>query len=172
MNYAELIRDWNPLDGVPMPEFVPDEWDGPHAGKRLADALRTLSRLTVAGRVAGFGSAWPAYRYEWRDEVAQAGSDEEQQQQEAAAKNWTKIVPTSEEIGRMEIAIAWPARYLDEIPQLLRVVGAVAHARARYLDIGQAARRLHIPQRLVRRWYSEGTDMIAAGLIRDNIAVF
>src|SRR6516225_2244337 len=33
---------WHPLDGVPAPEYIPPAWDGVHAGKRLAEALRTL----------------------------------------------------------------------------------------------------------------------------------
>lgn len=169
---AELIKDWHPLDGVPAPDYVPTHWDGVHVGKRLIEAMRTLMRLSMAHGSSGFGSAWPMYRYEWTDQLAQATADEVQQQQEAHARNWSKIVPSSEEIGHMEEAVGWPATYLRNVPQLLRVVQAVAHARARYREMPWVARRLRLPQRLARRWNREGLDLIAQGLRIDDVPVF
>jgi hypothetical protein len=172
MSDAELIHDWHPLDGVPAPEYIPPVWIGTHVGLRLVEAMRTLTRLSIGPNGSGFGSAWPAYRYEWIDELAQASSDETQQLQEANARNWTKIIPSGEEIARMEMAIMWPARYLRDIPHLLRVVGTVAHARARYREMRWVAHRMHMPQRLVRRWNNEGLDKIARGLVCDDAGVF
>jgi hypothetical protein len=169
----EIIDDgWHPLSGQPAPEYVPAYWIGPHVGKRLAEALRTLRHLPINGCPAGFTSSWPEYAIEWTDRLAQLEGDREQQEQEAKAKNWTKIIPSSEEITRMETVIVWPARYLSEFPQLLRTVGAVAHARSRYQDIAAATRKLQLPGRIVRRWNNEGLDLVAAGLIRDDVTVF
>lgn len=167
----ELI-EWHPLDGVPAPEYIPSRWEGVHVGLRLIEAMRTLSHMTMTGMNSGFGSAWPAYEYEWTDGLAQASADPQQQQQEAHTRNWTKIIPSSEDIGRMEQAIVWPARYIGDVPQLLRVVQLVAGGRARYREMPWIARRLDLPQRLVRRWNREGLDRIAIGLIAHDVQVF
>jgi hypothetical protein len=165
----ELLRDWHPLDHTPAPEYIPPQWDGPHVGKRLAEALRTLR---INGYPRPFGNSWPTYQIEWSDALAQLEADETQQEQEARAKNWTRIIPSAAEIAHMETAIVWPARYLSHVPQLLRTVQAVAVARARDRDIAHAARKLSLPGRLARRWNNEGLDMIAVGLWRDEVAVF
>jgi hypothetical protein len=173
LSQQEIVDGWHPLDHKPAPEYIPPSWIGTHAGKRLAEALRTLRHMPINGVPQGFATSWPGYAMiEWEDRLAQAGSDQEQQQQEAVAKNWSKTIPTSIEISRMEVAISWPARYLGEIPQLLRVVGAVASAKSRGQNIAVAERKLRLPGRVVRRWNNEGLDLIAAGLQRDEVMVF
>jgi hypothetical protein len=168
----EDLIEWHPLDHKPAPEYIPPCWIGPHVGKRLAEALRTLRSMPINGVPRGFASSWPVYAIEWEDRLAQLEADEAQQKQDALARNWTKIVPSSNEVSRMEAAISWPARYLAELPQLLRTVGAVAVARSRHQDIAAATRKLQLPGRIVRRWNNEGLDVIAAGLRRDKVGVF
>jgi hypothetical protein len=169
----EIIDDgWHPLSGVPAPEFIPPFWIGPHVGKRLAEAMHTLRAIPINGVPQAFGNSWPEYRIEWTDQLAQLEGDQAQQEQEAAARNWARVIPSSVQIAHMETAISWPAKYLGEVPQLLRVVGAVAHAKARYREMPWVAQRLKLPHRLVRRWNNEGLDLIAAGLIRDDVEVF
>ena len=57
----EIVDDgWHPLSGVPAPEYIPPFWIGPHVGKRLAEALRTLRHMPVNGYPAGFTNSWPA----------------------------------------------------------------------------------------------------------------
>src|SRR5262249_36409058 len=148
---APLDTDsWRPLDGVPAPEYIPDRWIAPDVGLRLSEAFRTLRNIPMNGHPKAFGNSWPAYAVEWTDQLARLEGDEEQQRQDAARRNWTKSVPTSIEIMRMEMAISWPGRYLGELPQLLRVVGAVAQVKALFGDIPRAARKLGLPGRLVR----------------------
>jgi hypothetical protein len=72
----------------------------------------------------------------------------------------------------MELSICWPARYLRQFPQLVRTVQAVAAGRARDRDMEQAARRLRLPGRVVRRWNGEGLDLIARGLVGDHMRIF
>jgi hypothetical protein len=167
----ELFREWHPLDHTPAPEYVPPQWDGPHAGKRLAEALRTLRYMPVNGYPAGFTNSWPAILHEYSDRVAYE-DDPVWKAERAAESNWTKPRPSAIEIARMETAIVWPARYLGHVPQLLRVVQAVALARSRERDVAHAAHKLGLPGRLARRWNCEGLDTIAAGLRRDAVAVF
>jgi len=40
---------------------VPPQWDGPHVGKRLVEALRTLRHVSVRNGPREFGNAWPDY---------------------------------------------------------------------------------------------------------------
>jgi hypothetical protein len=172
LSQQEIVDDWHPLDHKPAPEYIPPHWDGPHAGRRLAEALRTLKSLPLNGIPQGFASSWPEYTIEWTDELARLEGDEEAIKQDQVARNWTKVILTSSEIARMETGIIWPARYLGDLPQLLRTVGAVASARARHQHIEAASRKLRLPGRLTRKWNNQGLDLIAAGLIRDQVPVF
>src|SRR6516225_5640430 len=49
---------------------TPPTWDGPHVGRRLMEAMRTLRLLPMPG-VTGYRPAWPPYLYEFDDLVAQ-----------------------------------------------------------------------------------------------------
>lgn len=144
----------------------------PHAGKRLIEALRTLSRLPAPQGPQQFGSAWPAYFHGWEDQLAQQEMESDQRELIERAKNRIKVLPSSIEIMRMESAIAWPMRYVGELPQLLRAVQIVALGRSRHRDLEWAARRLRFGSALVRRWNREGLDMIARGLLRDRVPIF
>jgi hypothetical protein len=104
--------------------------------------------------------------------LAQQQADEQQKADDVRARNRIRIIPSSTEIQCMETAIIWPARYLTAIPQLLRVVQAVARGRALDREMPHIARRLRLPGRLVRRWNREGLDTIAYGLRRDNVRIF
>jgi hypothetical protein len=168
-----IIDDsWHPLSGHKCPEFIPPIWCGPHCGLRLIEAFRTLQAMPINGVPRGFMNSWPEYRHEWVDELAQAGADQEQQQAEARARNYTKIVPGAEAISRMEQCVIWPGRYLADVPQLLRTVGAGVVAKARGRPLAYVSQRLNLPGRLVRRWYHQGLDQIAEGLRQDNVRVF
>jgi hypothetical protein len=48
----ELLREWHPLDHTPAPEYIPPKWDGPHVGKRLAEALRTVIAISRTPRAS------------------------------------------------------------------------------------------------------------------------
>jgi hypothetical protein len=165
-------REWHPLDGVPAPDYVPPYWDGPQAGKRLAEALRTLARLPMSGGPQMFGNAWPDYRYEFLDQFWQLQADEKQQQQEMWARNRSRLQPSHQDIARMEIAVVWPARYLQHVTRLLRTVGLCAVARARNQELDRVARRLRLDESYVRARNREGLDIIAAGLRRHEVPVF
>jgi hypothetical protein len=154
-------------------EFVHDQMHAYLAARWFAQPDRSIAELEkMVATSTIWTQSWPEYEVEWVDELAQAGADAIQREQDERTRNRTKVIPTSIEIARMETAISWPARYLGELPQLLRTVGAVAQVKARSLDIAHAARRLKLPGRLVRRWNDEGLDAIAAGLRREMIAVF
>ena len=167
-----LLTDWHPLDHRPAPDYVPPRWDGPHAGKRLDEGLRTLMLMPRVSGPQAFGGQWPAYTHDWVDLLAQQEADEADKRQAQHEQNRTRLRPSSVEIARMEQAICWPARYLRDWPQLVRAVQAVAVARSRDRDSDDAARRLRLPGYLVRRWNAEGLGRVARGLLSDCIRIF
>ena len=118
------------------------------------------------------GSHWPAYAHDWADLLAQQEADAEQKQRDQHEQNRVRLRPSAIEIMRMEQAIVWPARYLRELPQLIRAVQAVAVARSRDSDTDGAGRRLRLSGHVVRQWNGEGLSVIATGLIKDRIRVF
>jgi len=172
---ARLIpaTEWHPLtNGGAPPDYVPPTWDGPHVGKRLVEALRTLRLLPTSNGPRVFGNAWPSYFHGWEDQLAQQEMEKDLREQLERARNRTRLMPSSIDIARMETAIGWPGRYLLDRPQLIRVVQAVTFGRARYREMEWAAERLELPGRLVRRWHRDGLDLIAAGLRRENARIF
>jgi hypothetical protein len=168
---CDLLTDWHPLSGEPAPDYVPSAWDGPHVGKRLIEALRVLRRLPMARGPRVLGNSWPLYSPDYADR-AQYEDDPAWKAEQAAEKNRIRLLPIAVEIAHMEEAIVWPARYLTALPQLLHAVQAVALGRSCHREIDHIARRLKLPERLVRRWNRDGLDMVAAGLRRDLVPVF
>jgi hypothetical protein len=172
---ARLIpaEEWSPLDGTPAPEYIPPDWMGFHVGTRLIEALRVLQRMPAPSGPRVFGNGWPEMLIEFADQAQYADDPEWQLEQTAELHHrWRKTKPTSIAIARMEQAIAWPARYLRDLPQLITVVQAATAARARYRSLRWVERQLRLPGRLVRRWHREGLDLIADGLRRDHVPVF
>jgi hypothetical protein len=90
----------------------------------------------------------------------------------AADLNRAQVMPSAQEVGRMEIAIAWPARYLRRRPIVMRVVQRVAVLRAREIETEMIARRLRQSPVRMRRINRLGLDVIALGLRCDGVAVF
>jgi hypothetical protein len=168
-----LLIDWHPLtNSGPAPDYVPPAWDGPHAGKRLVEGLRTLMLMPTPSGPRMFGNHWPAYAHDWADMLAQQEADEADKQQAQHRQNRTRLRPSSVEISHMETAIVWPAHYLRLLPQLVRTVQMVAVSRSRDRDMEHTARRLRLPGHLVRRWNGEGLALIARGLLSDRVRVF
>src|SRR6516165_8085278 len=71
------------IDVLELIDETPPRWDGPHVGRRLMEAMRTLRMLPMPG-VTGYRPAWPAYAYEFEDLLAQheQGELERTQQQQ------------------------------------------------------------------------------------------
>ncbi len=172
MTDSILLTDWHPLDGIPAPEYVPPGWDGPHVGKRLVEGLRTLRLMPTPSGPRMFGNHWPVYAHDWADMLAQQEADEADKRQAQHEQNRTRLRPSSVEIMHCEQSIAWPMRYLRELPQLVRTVQMVAVARSRDRDLDDAARKLRLPGHLVRRWNLEGCACIARGLLSAKVRIF
>ena len=92
----------NALEGVDDGlDIVPERWDAGHAAKRLIEAFRTLRALPEKDRPRGFGSAMPAYTYDWEDRLAQASLPMAEQLERAAEQNRSVHRPSATDIARM-----------------------------------------------------------------------
>ncbi|UGY12500.1 hypothetical protein HAP48_0028185 [Bradyrhizobium septentrionale] len=146
---------------------VPPRWNGPHVGRRLCDAMRTLAMLPMGG---GGSAAWPAYCYEWDDLLAQQAQGELERTQ--ALQNRIRLLPSSREVQRMEAAICWPAEYLAPLAHLLRAVNAVALAHSLDRDSGWIAAKRGGYADTWRERHDQGCDIIARGLRSCRVSVF
>ena len=178
MSAPRLIpgNEWSPLDGVPMPEYIPEQWDGPHVGVRLIDGFKTLANMPNRGRHKAVMGFWPETWVEWEDMLAQTGSDKDTQERDAAARNRVRLRPSAQEITRMETVLLWPVTYLASRSALgqsvARVVQVVAFMRSRDLDLNAAARRLKMGSKQLRMVNRTGLDRIAGELRRAREPVF
>jgi hypothetical protein len=147
---------------------VPSTWNGPHVGRRLCEAMRTLALLPMGG--GGGSSAWPAYCYEWEDLLAQHEQGELERTQQL--QNRIRLLPSSREVQRMEAAICWPAEYLARLTHLLRAVNAVALAHSLDRDAGWIAAKRGGYSDTWRERHDHGCDIIARGLRSCRVPVF
>ena len=168
----EVIDEWNPLDGVPAPEYVPSEWNGPHVGVRLADAWRILSKVPMPRFwPRGFGRNWPEYKIEWTDLLSMIGAGELEAAQREA--NRVRVLPSAGEISRMEKAIAWPLDYLDQTNDVL-IVHVCARMHAVDGNLQREIRRRGYGGE-AETWKRKNWSLcnrIADGLIKDRVLVF
>src|SRR5260370_14953643 len=77
---------------------TPSTWSGPHVGRRLAEAMRTLAMLPMGS--GGGHAVWPPYTYEFDDLVAQKEQGELERTQQL--QNRIRLLPSSREVQRME----------------------------------------------------------------------
>lgn len=165
---------WHPLDGTPCPEYIPEQWDGVHVSVRLVEGFKTLACLPERDRhkqsASGF---WPETWAEWGDELAQVTSDTAQREIDAKIKNKVRSRPSSQDVGRMEIVLMWPAKYLaSQSVYTARVVQSVALMRAKEYDSEKIARKLRLGSRHLRLINRQGLDTIATGLRKHSEPVF
>ncbi|TYL87397.1 hypothetical protein [Bradyrhizobium cytisi] len=147
---------------------TPSTWSGPHVGRRLAEAMQTLALLPIGG--GSGGSGWPAYCYEWDDLLAQQAQGELERTQ--AMQNRIRLLPSSREVQRMEVAIVWPAQYLAPLVHLLIATNIVALAHSFDRDSGWVAKKRGGCAETWRERHDQGCDIIARGLRSCRVPVF
>ena len=165
---AVLSRLEQPVPFDPLDD-APAAWSGPHVGRRLTEAMRTLRALPIPTGI-GYRAAWPAYAYEFEDLLAQheQGELERTQQQQ----NRTRLLPSYTEVSRMEIAICWPAQFLARSTHLVCAVNAVALAHSLDRDAGWVAASRGGYADTWRERHDQGCEIIAAGLRGGLVPVF
>jgi hypothetical protein len=150
-------------------EILPATWSGPHVSLRICDAMRTL-RLIPMGRVRGYGRPWPPYAYEWEDLLAQQEQGELERTQQL--QNRVHLMPSWREITCMELAICWPAQFLNHAPELMVAVNAVALAHALDRDAGWVAVKRGGYADTWRQRHDSGCMVIASSLRNAKEPVF
>jgi hypothetical protein len=147
---------------------VPSTWSGPHVGRRLSEAMRTLALLPMGN--GGGHAAWPPYAYTFEDLLAQHEQGELERTQ--ALQNRIRLLPSSREVQRMETAICWPAEFLAKQFELLQATNAVALARSLDRDAGWIAAKRGGYADTWRERHDQGCDIIARGLRCFRVPVF
>jgi len=161
-NDADL--KFNALEDGELDDRPPSVWNGPHVGRRIADAFVILN--AIPGRMTRKSGLWPSYPYEFEDLLAQ-------QEAEQRSPTPRRLAPTIEQITRMEAALCWPAHYLGTRPIHMRAVNTLARERARGGDSTTlATRRRGSTARTWQQLHDAGCDLIARALIRDRVRVF
>ena len=91
-------------------------WMARTVGVRLVQAFKTLAPMPVASGPRSKSGYWPQHPMEWIDIVAKEHEWlNDYGQAREAARQWarTRHRATPEEVGRMEAALSWAARYLS-----------------------------------------------------------
>jgi hypothetical protein len=158
----------SPLDLL-APE-LPKIWDGGHVGLRLSEGFATLRLLPMNGAPHGLPSAWPAYRYEFDDLLAQAETAELERTQRL--QNRAKVLPSANEVTHAITATYWPIQYLSARPEICEAVNAVGLAYSLDKDAGWVTRKRGGFADTWRSRHDKGCEIIAAGLMADKTPVF
>jgi hypothetical protein len=149
-------------------DTAPPQWNGPHVGRRLCEAMQTLKELPMGN--GGGSSCWPSYCYEWEDLLAQQAQGELERTQQL--QNRIRLLPSLRAISEMETAIVWPAEYLGRLPELLCAVNAVALAHSLDRDSGWVAVKRGGYGDTWRSRHDTGCSLIAQGLRSCRVPVF
>jgi hypothetical protein len=160
---------FNPLEDMVMDDIAPSVWSGPHVGKRLAEAMRTLRMLPMGG-IAGYVATWPPYSYEWQDLLAQ--NEKGELEKTMRSQNRVRLLPSYSDVTRMEAAIYWPAKFLVQQDWLLRAVNAVALAHSMERDSEWVANKRGGFAETWRANHDRGCEIIARGLRDEMVPVF
>lgn len=110
--FAGFVGDLNQRIEAQPEAGTPTEWTPEHVQVRLVEAFDILSRSGIRVGPGRIGNGWPAMVHEFADLVdaqARAIAEKERQQSRAAR-------PTSDELSRMNEALAWPMAFLDGRP--------------------------------------------------------
>lgn len=105
---------------------IPTSWTPEHVQNRMVEAFDILARSGARVGPRQHANGWPEMLREFADDV-------DTQAREAAAKEKlerSSSVPTSDEISRMNEALAWPMAYLDGKPMQADALMLWAYATA------------------------------------------
>ena len=164
---VEEVLPFDPLDADQ--EVLPSVWTGEHVGLRLVEAMQTLRLLPSVCRATS--SAWPPYLYEFDDLVEQHKQGELERTQKI--QNRTRVLPSLNEISRMETVIWWPMHFLMfGSPQLVEAVMWLSHAHSIGRDVDWVVRKRGGFAETWLSRHAHGCEIIAAGLMTEKVRVF
>ena len=151
-------------------EALPKLWTGPHVALRITEGFVTLKQIPGGDRLST-RTAWPSYRYEFEDLIAQQEQGELEQTMQM--QNRTHVSPSIRDIARSDEVCYWPMKYLAaKHLEFCVAVNAIALAHSLGLDAGWVTRKRGGYADTWRDRHDQGCEIIAAGLIADRVPVF
>jgi hypothetical protein len=159
----------SPLPRLRRRRTVPKDWSWIYVLERLVEAFRTLRRLPMPTRPRGFINSMPFYVYDRADLNSQLETDELERM--ARLRNRVRILPSPDEIMRMEEAIWWPIKYLSDAEDLARAVNLAAMWAATDADVDKGLRRIKTTRREFNARKLRGLCVITQGVIRDRVPI-
>ena len=166
--HAALIADAPPMALPPKTRQLPPQWTVVHVIDRLEEAVEVLGRLPERS-VGSSGSAWPSYKHEYADRIAQIETGEFERA--LNERNVVRRSATPAEITRMTQAMGWPADYLSEFPEVAKAVGLATVWAVQKADVRKRCAAIGIGPRAFIRRKMHGLNIITMGLIRARVAV-
>lgn len=159
-------RGWRVVEGFVPPADIPVEqlWTPAAVQGRLIEAARVVER--TGGRVLPkeYGNSMPAYMHDWGDLIGQAANDTLH-----AGGNRITIGATSRTMTRVEQAMRWLWRYLDDYEGQRRVLRLFLRCRATRVPFSVALKRKGWNKATAYRARDRALTIIAIGLIRDRV---
>jgi hypothetical protein len=160
-----------PLPHLMQQRRVPKRWSWIHVMERMEEAFRTLRRVRMRIDPSGFFNSMPRYEHDRSDLNAQAETHELENL--ARSRNRARILPSPDEITRMQEALCWPTEYLSdtEYHHLARAVNLSAMWAANDADVDKALRRIKTTRRAFNARKVQGLRIIARQLIRERVPI-
>lgn len=149
---------------------APPVWTIGHVDYRLVQGFEVLLRLPMRTMPKEFGTAMPAYRYEWEDLLAQASGDADMQRAGKRLRYRHKGA-TADEVAAMEQALAWPMSYLQRDADASRAVLLGSMWKATETDIDRKLGKLGIGRRAFFYRRKRGLESVVAGLVKNRVVV-
>ena len=150
---------------------IPDRWSFVHVMERVEEGFRVLVRLPIATRPRGFVNSMPRPVADRADLHSQLETYELDRL--AQLHNRVRVPPAPAEIGRMEEALGWPAKYLSgaEFHHVARAVNLGGLWAAFDADVDERLKRLKITRRAFNARRLQGLRIIARELIRQGVPI-
>jgi hypothetical protein len=162
------VRGGSPLEGIPLPDLVPDRWTVEWVAARLIRAWEHVEWGRVApGSKSGL---WPEYWHSWADMMGWDAGEFRARPLEQWARQRPAL--SAHELRLNGEAEGWALRYL---------AGHEREARALQIWLGsKVTGRVKVPREVAKQGWSrsmysrarrDALEMIAAGLRADGVPV-
>lgn len=151
---------------------IPDRWTQVHVLDRLEDAFRTLASQPGGMIKPRSSSVWPAMaqqKLSFKDLIDMMGTGELEQRE--ADQNRVRLAPTSQQVTRMEQALAWPFEFLREQPDLAKAVQLRALWSSMGVDIRKRCERRGIDHDAFNANWQRALAIITGALIARKVPV-
>ena len=156
------VRGGSPLEGIPLPDYVPPTWTVEWVATRLVRAWQHAGWGSgpVEGGKSGF---WPDYHHTWGDMMGW----EEGDFRARPLEKWAGQRPqrTAAEIRQIEEATRWPLRFLrDHEREALALRTWLGSKVTRSVKVGRECKKHKWSRSMYNRAYKAALERIAAGL--------